>query len=366
MINPLNKDLVYRLICCYNKRMKMQTTLGERYFIYILLAAVSVLTLAIFWPFLTVVILAVAFSVILSPFYEWIKKHITKNISWLASILTIFLFFMVLCIPFFFIGKAVFSQIQDAYTYIVSSGSTSHFIQKIDLSINKIIPEGFTFDTYGKITEIALNLSNNITSFFASTFKTIFLFILMILSIFYLLKDGEHWKKNLLLLLPLSEENSHQIIETMKAAINRIFKGSFFIAIVQGLIMGIGLTIFGVPNAAIWGVVAGISSFIPTIGTSIVSVPAILYLFFTVGTLPAIGMAIWAMAMVGAIDDILSPYVISRNTNVSSLFILFSILGGISLMGPVGIFIGPLVISLLYSLVSIYKKESATQQETLN
>ncbi|MDD3662316.1 MAG: AI-2E family transporter [Candidatus Pacebacteria bacterium] len=346
--------------------MKTQTTLGERYFIYILLATVSVLTLAIFWPFLTVVVLAIAFSVILSPIYVWIKKKITKNISWLASILTLLLFFIVLCVPFFFVGKAVFSQAQDAYSYIINSGSTSNFIQKIDISINKMMPEGFTFDTYGKITELASNLSRNITIFFASTFKTIFLFILMILSIFYLLKDGEHWKKNLLLLIPLSEENAHQIIDTMKSAINRIFKGSFFIAIVQGLIMGIGLTIFGVPNAAIWGVVAGISSFVPTIGTSIVSVPAILYLFFMTGPLYAIGMTLWSMAMVGAIDDILSPYVISRNTNISSLFILFSILGGISLMGPVGIFIGPLIISLLYSLVSIYKKETAIQPTTSN
>lgn len=334
----------------------MQTTSGEKYFIYILLAIVSILVIAIFWPFITVVILSVAFAVVLTPIYKWIKKHLIKKASWLASLITITIFFIVLCIPVFFVGKAVFTQVQNAYHHIIESGNTNTFIQTVDTSINKIMPEGFHFDTYEKITALASTLTNNIANFFASTFKTIIMFVLMILTIFYLLKDGEHWKKNLLLLIPLSESNTHQILSTMKDAINRIFKGSFLIAIVQGFLMAIGLTIFGVPNAAVWGVVAGMASFIPTLGTSVVSIPAVLFLFFSGMHLQALGMLLWAFIMVGTIDNILSPYVISKDTDISSLFILFSILGGISLMGPVGLFIGPLVLSLLYSLVSIYKK----------
>jgi predicted PurR-regulated permease PerM len=65
------------------------------------------------------------------------------------------------------------------------------------------------------------------------------------------------------------------------------------------------------------------------------------------------------MVAVGTVDNILSPYIISKNTEVSSLFILLSILGGVMLIGPIGLFIGPLIISLLYSLVSIYKKENS-------
>jgi predicted PurR-regulated permease PerM len=335
----------------------MQSSINEKYFLYILLTIITILTLIIFWPFLTIVILAMAFAVILNPVYQWLKKNITKNISWLASLLTLFLFFILLCIPIFFIGKAIFVQTQNTYYNIITSGETNNLIQKIDESINKIMPEGFRFDTYEKIINLASSLTSNVASFFASILKVMIMFFLMILTIFYFLKDGEHWKKNILVLIPLSKENSHQIIQTMTSAINRIFKGSFFIAIVQGLLMGIGLTIFGVPNAAIWGFLAGMSSFIPTLGTSIVSVPAILYLFFFVNPLSALGMTIWAMLMVGTIDDILAPYVISRHSEISSLFILFSILGGISLMGLVGIFIGPLILSLLYSLVSIYKKE---------
>jgi predicted PurR-regulated permease PerM len=335
----------------------MQTISSEKHFLYALLIIVTVLTFAIFWPFLTTVVLAVAFAVVLTPVYRWINRHLTKNISWLASLITILLFLIVLCIPVFFVGKVVFNQIQGTYNNIVASGNTSSFVQTIDTSINKFIPDGFTFDTYGKITQLVSTLTNNIAGLFTSTFNTVMLFILMLLTIFYLLKDGAEWKRNLIVLCPISEKNTHEIIITMKEAINRIFKGSFLIAIIQGILMAVGLIIFGVPNAAIWGVVAGMASFIPTLGTSIVSVPAILFLFFSGMELQALGMLLWAVIMVGTIDNILSPYFISKDTKISSLFILFSILGGVSLMGPVGIFIGPLVLSLLYSLVSIYKKE---------
>lgn len=335
----------------------METIQGEKYFLYVLLVIVFVLTVAIFWPFLSMVVIAIAFTVVLNPIYNWINKHITKNISWLASTITILIFFIVLCVPLIFVGKVLFNQIQNAYQNIVASGGTNTLIHTIDSSINKVMPNGFAFDTYGKISELASTISNNIANFFASIFKTIMMLVLMFFTLFYLLKDGAHWKKSLLLLFPMSNENTTQILNTMEKATNRIFKGSFLIAIIQGVLMAVGLTIFGVPNAVIWAVVAAMASFIPTIGTSLVSVPAILFLFFTGMQLQALGFLIWSILIVGMVDNILSPYIISKNTSISSLFILFSILGGVSLMGPTGLFIGPLVLSLLYSLVTIYKKE---------
>lgn len=336
----------------------MKTASIEKYFLFILLSVTIVFALAIFYPFLTVVILSAAFAVVLHPVYMWIKNKITKGIPWIASLITVIIFIIALCAPLFFIGKTVFHQTQEAYSSITKTENTNTIIKRIDTSINKVMPSGFKFDTNAKITEIATYLTGNVANFFASTFKTIILFTLMVLTLFYLLKDGEHWRRNLILLCPLSEENTKEILEKLNSAINRILKGSFFIAIVQGILVSLGLAIFGVPNAAIWGVIAGIASFIPTLGTSVVSIPAILFLFATGMQIQALGLLIWSVVLVGLIDNLLTPYVISKNTEIPSLFILFSILGGISLMGPVGILIGPLAISLLYSLIAIYKKEA--------
>ncbi len=336
----------------------MKTASVEKYFLFILLSATIVFTLAIFYPFLTVVILSAAFAVILHPLYVWIKKRITKGISWVASLITVIIFVIALCGPIFFIGKAVFNQTQRAYNSISETQNTNTIVQKIDTSINKVMPSGFKFDTNAKIKDIAGYLASNIAGFFASTFQIVILFVLMILTLFYLLKDGDHWKQNFISLSPLSEENTKEILHKLKLAINRILKGSFFIAIVQGILVSIGLSLFGINNSAIWGVVAGIASFIPTLGTSVVTIPAILFLFFSGMHIQALGLLIWSAVLVGLIDNTLTPYVISKNTDIPSLFILFSILGGISLMGPVGLLIGPLALSLLYSLISIYRKEA--------
>jgi predicted PurR-regulated permease PerM len=335
----------------------MHTSSIEKYFLFALLAIVLVFTLAIFYPFLSMFILAAAFAVVLTPLYNWIKLHITKGIAWLASLMTIIIFLLVLCVPLFFVGTMVFNQTQDLYHSIIVNGNSSTFVQSIDTSINRLMPEGFTFDTHAKITQLVSVLSNNITGFFTSTFRTIATFILMILALFYLLKDGAEWRKNMTRILPLSDNNINEILSKLSLTINRILKGSFFIAIVQGILTGIGFALFGVPNPALWGVVAGMASFVPTVGTSLVSVPAMLFLYFTGMEAQALGLLLWSILLVGTIDNLLAPYVISKNTEIPSLFILFSILGGISLLGPVGLLIGPLALSLLYSLIAIYKKE---------
>lgn len=335
----------------------METTRTEKYFLFALLSITIVLTLLILYPFLAMLVLASAFAVVLNPIYLWIKKHLTFNISWLASILTVIIFILCLCVPLFFVGKTIFSQTQNLYYNLINSGTSNNFLNSINSSVNNWLPAGFNFDIHSKATALMSSLSNNLANFFKSTINSILMFILMVFTMFYLLKDGEKWKKGFITLFPLKDSETNEILNNLKKSINRIFKGSFIIAIAQGVLAWGGFMFFGVPNAIIWAVVAGIASFIPTIGTSIVSIPAILFLFFTGMELQALGLLLWSLLLIGTIDNILNPYIISRDTEIPSLFILFSILGGISLIGPLGILIGPLILSLLYSLISIYKKD---------
>lgn len=335
----------------------MKITSTEKHFLFILLLITIIFILLIFYPFLAMLVLAVSFAVVLNPLYLWIKKHLVKDIASLASILTVIIFLIGLCVPLFFVGKEVFYQTQSIYYNVVDSGNSGRFLDSINSSINNILPIGFSFDINSKIAEIMSSLTNNIAQLFSSTLNSIIMFVLMIFALFYLLKDGDKWKAGFIKIFPLSNDNTNEILDNLKGSINRILKGSFIIAIAQAILAWVGFSIFGVPNAILWAVVAGIASFIPNLGTSIVSVPAILYLFFTGMQLPALGLLIWSILLIGMIDNLLAPYIISKDTEIPSLFVLFAILGGVSLIGPLGILIGPLVLSLLYSLISIYKKD---------
>jgi len=334
-----------------------KTSQVEKKFLYALLGIVILITLAIFYPFLSVLVLAGTFAIGLSPACLWIKKNITRDNQGIASAITVILFLVLLCIPLFFVGTTIFNQIQSIYYSIVVNGDTSTVVQIIDKTINNILPAGFSFDTHEKIIQLFSFLSSNITGFFTYTFNTIIMFILTISATFYLLKDGRKWKQNIIKLSPLSENNTEELVSNVKNSTNRILKGTLFMALVQGILSWIGFMIFGVPNPALWGVISGLATLVPVVGTSLVVYPVVLFLYLAGMHIQALGLLLWAFILVGIIDNILPPYFIAKGSEMSSLFILFSIIGGISLMGPIGIITGPLILSLLYSLIGIYKKE---------
>ena len=160
----------------------------------------------------------------------------------------------------------------------------------------------------------------------------------MLLAIFYFLKDGIRWKKILIILSPLSDTDDRKIIDRLKKSVNGVMRGYLLISVIQGLLMSFGLWLFGVPNAALWGVVAAVASLIPMIGTAFVSVPAIIFLFITGNIASAFGLLVWSLAVVSSIDNLLNPIVISNKINIHPLFVLFFSIRGISLLGPCGCF----------------------------
>lgn len=333
----------------------MQTKVVERYFFFGFLLIIFIFTFFIFRPFWIVLVLGASLSVMLYPIYKWFKKM--KLPDWLASTLTLLFFIIVLCIPFLSIGSLVFNQSQDIYHSVVNNGNTGTFINSLGNEINNILPSGIVFNINEQISSLISLFVNNITNIFSATISAFFSFILVLLSTFYFLKDGEKWKKELLKLSPLSDVDDQKIVTKLSKTINGVMNGTLLIALIQGLLIGIGFTIFGVPNGALFGVVAAIASLIPSIGTALVSVPAIIFLFAIGHTVPAIGLLIWSIFIVGTIDNFLAPYVIGNKINIPPFLILFSVLGGISLLGPVGVLIGPLTVSLLYTLISIYRNE---------
>ncbi|MFA5841021.1 MAG: AI-2E family transporter [Candidatus Paceibacterota bacterium] len=333
----------------------MQPKIIEKYFFFGLLAATFIFTFLIFQPFWIVLVLGVSFSIMLYPVYQWLsRKHLP---SWLAALITLTLFILVLCLPLFGVITIVFNQSQDLYYSIANNGNTFPLISSIGNKINHFLPNGIYFDINEKVSGFISFLTNNLANIFSATLSVLFSFVLMLLTIFYFLKDGEMWRKALLKFSPLSDSDDEKIIGRLSQTINEVMKGTLFIAIIQGILMSIGLTIFGVQNAAIWGVVAAITSLIPSVGTAMVSVPAIIFLFMTGHIVPAFGLTIWSTIVVGTIDNFLTPYIIGNKIKIPPFLILFSVLGGIALLGPVGILIGPLAVSLLYTLTEIYQSE---------
>lgn len=333
----------------------MQNKVMERYFFYALLLGTFAFTFFIFRPFWAVLVLGICFAIVLQPIYQKLQKYKLPN--WLASAVTVLIFLILVCGPLLSVGILIFNQSQDVYQSVTASGNIEPYVARFNDSVESLLPPNMEFDIGQKVSEMATTLSSGVAKIFATTVSAFFSFLLMLLVIFYILKDGHKWKKALIVLSPLTDKDDEKIISRLSVAVNGVIKGYLLVALIQGTLMGFGLWMFGVPNPALWGVLAAIASMIPTIGTALVSVPAIIYLLIAGSTVQAVGLLFWAALAVGMVDNFLSPIIVGGKINIPSLVILFSVLGGISVLGPMGILVGPLAVSLLYTLISIYRHE---------
>ena len=177
---------------------------------------------------------------------------------------------------------------------------------------------------------------------------------MFLISLFYFLRDGKSFTQYLKILSPLSDRQDEKILSRLFVAVNSVIKGALSIALIQGFLTGIGFWIFGVPNPVLWGSTAAIAALVPNIGTALVLVPAIGFLYLNGEVAQAIGLGIWSITAVGLIDNILGPYLINRGVKIHPLLILLSVIGGLGLFGPVGFLLGPLIISLLFALIDIH------------
>lgn len=333
----------------------MDTKISPKYFFFTLLILSLSFSIFIFRPFLTVIILSASLALVFSPVYTWLQYKMTWQSGWLSSILTILLFVIILCGPLFFVGKLLFQQSTDLYQSLTSTYDSNEFLENLEVKIASFLPENVDIDLKQRLADFVATISEDIGKIFSSTLSTIFSFFLIILSMFYFLKDGNRWKRAIIFLSPLPDTYDKKVIERLKNAVNGIIFGYLFIGFAQGALLGVGLAIFGVPNAVLFGVIAAIASLVPMLGTGLVAIPVILFLFATGDTGSAIGLSIWAGVIVGASDEVLRPFVIGKKLNIPPMLILFAVLGGIALMGPIGVLIGPLTLSLLHALVSIYR-----------
>lgn len=326
----------------------------KKYFFVVLLIVSLTFGVLLFWPFLTLLILSIIFAVVFSPIHEFFLRKVKKR--GIASFLTVAVFLLVLCVPLFFGGMIIFNQAQNIYAGIQDGDYFNSLIQTLNNFIERFIP-GANIDLKGSLIEGFSRFTTGLGNILTATAQTVFSFILFVLSMYYFLKDGAHWRNVIQESIPLAKESSEKIVDQFKRSFNGIIKGYLFVGLIQGLLTAIGLWIFGVPNALLWGCLAAIASVVPTVGPAIVPVPAILFLFATGQMGAAIGFSLWSILVVGGVDNVINPYFVGRSVNIHPLTALFSILGGIILMGPVGIVIGPLIIGFIHTLIGLTKTE---------
>jgi predicted PurR-regulated permease PerM len=335
----------------------MDSNTMESKFVLIALLAMVAVVFFMVQPYLALLVLAVILAVIFEPLHVRLLKQLRSPS--LAAFLTTLVVLALVLLPLLLFGYQLIQESAGLYGYLANRADGNGLAQAINRvqTWAQTIAPGFEIDTADIILFIRNSLGtllSNVGFIFAGFARLVIGFVLLLLVFFYLVRDGRMLKEHLIKLSPLSNKHERVIIDTLGQAIRSVVHGSLVIALIQGLVAGIGFTLFGVPNPALWASVLIIASFVPTIGTALVQAPVIAYTYLTGHLDAAIGLTVWAVLVVGLVDNFLRPQLVARGTGLHPLVMLFAILGGVTLFGPIGLLIGPIIMALMLALVKIW------------
>jgi len=179
---------------------------------------------------------------------------------------------------------------------------------------------------------------------------TIVSFVLMLFVLFFVLRDGPVLAQQVVRVLPIEARLRGRLWQHLIDVTRAVFMGIGLTALVQGVLLGIGFAIAGVPSPLVFGVLGALFALVPVVGTAIVWVPATLWLLSQGQTGHAIFLAAWGVLAVGSVDNFLRPILISGRVEVPTLAVFIGVMGGLSAFGFVGLFLGPIVLGLLVAL----------------
>jgi len=327
------------------------------YYLLALITGAILIVFFIFRPFLYALIIAMVFTVVFQPVHKRALR-ITREREGAAALITAVIIVIIILVPVILLGMQIFNEAQLLYVSITEGGGKDNLLntaRKLVIHIQRSLPAQIkfsaNFDQYLKQgLDWMVRHLGDIFSNFAKILLDLFIFLT---ALYYLLKDGERLKKTFVGLSPLADADDEKIFNTIESAINSVIKGNLTVAVIQGALTAAGFAVFGVPNAVLWGSVTVIAALIPGVGTSLVLIPAILFLFLSGKFLSGFGLLAWGAGAVGLIDNFLGPKLVGRGMQMHPFIILLAVLGGIGFFGPMGFLLGPLTMSLLFAFLEI-------------
>lgn len=341
---------------------------GRRFrnaFVLLLVAAITLLALAISWPFLKPLLLGAMLAGLSHPLYRWFCR-IFKGRTSLASFATIMILVLLAVGPLGAFAGLVIAQALEVSEKAIpwaqqqfgpSSGFDVHewIVSRFPMLASYVPDQQTIVEHLGQAAKSAggvlVGAASRMTAGTATFLLNAFV---MLYAMFFFLRDGRAILEKVFYYIPLRHEDELQMMDRFASVTRATIKGTVIIGIVQGTLAGLSLWAAGINGAAFWGTIMVILSVIPGVGSALVWVPAVIYLYATDQFLAATLVFAWCAAVVGTIDNVLRPTLVGKDAKMPDLLILIGTLGGLFLFGPIGFIAGPLVFGLFLTVWEIY------------
>ncbi len=320
--------------------------------VMVIILLLAVVTIIIVKPILISVLWGLIISYILYPIYlPMLKKLKNKN---LTAGLVVFLLAVIIFLPLWIFFPTIVKQVSSAY----------EFFQQVDIFaiLEKLTPAslesskdlGVIINTF--ISKVAGLIFSQLEALFLNFTEILLQTVVILLVLFFSLRDQELLRDYVKRLSPFSKPLEKRLENKFYEITSSVLYGQVLVGILQGILTGIGLYLFGVPKALLLMFLTTLLAILPLIGAWLVWFPAAVYLLAIGKTGAGIGLLIYGVILISLVDNVVRTYIISKKSNVSAALIFIGMIGGLFAFGLIGIILGPLILSYFLILLELFKE----------
>ncbi len=353
----------------------------KSFFFLGLLIILGMLMFQLFVPFLAIIVISLVLVELFYPVYTHIYKLLGHKVT--ASIISTLATLLLVIIPLIIIFLLAFSEIttllsslpameQDGAVLGETTTTTNNLVIIEDLlaphieSINRTLADLNILDASGNLVQIHIG---DVFSFAVSYIKdaffpfaqsvistgvnALFYLFLIIISLVYLFIEYDRIPEYFSKISPLDNRFDKLLVTKFKDTTRAVIKGNFIVAIAQASAVSLVLGLMGVGAPVLLWLIMVILSLVP-IGSGLVWFPIGLFMIANGQSLEGIGLIVYSGIIINVIDALLRPVLMRDGTNLHPLIILFSVLGGIAVFGPIGVLYGPIISVFFTSLMGVY------------
>jgi len=356
----------------------MDRTLFNTLLAYTFTLFMLYLLFTILSPFLAVLVWAGAIGIISYPLYEKLLKRCHgREIT--AALLMTTAVVLALIVPLVGLILTLSREAALAYQYLESAnaGSSGSAINNILqhpaitpwLERIKALTSLLNLDLDAMLLPAAkkgiaymLNYSTGVVKNFLGVLVKL---VLMVITLFFIYKDGMHFLRRFWLVVALKESLRATIVATTTRVLGAVMYGVVLTCLVQGTLGGLGFWIAGLPSPLLFGTLMAICAPIPFIGTALIWLPGALFLLTQGKILHGVLLITWGVLVVSSIDNVIRPLFISGRAKLPILVIALGVLGGFLAFGLSGIVAGPVILALFLVFFEVYREKLVITEDTL-
>ena len=314
-------------------------------------------------PFFAPIAWALFIAFLIYPLHRGLTRRLGGRAALSAALLALLVFFLVMG-PLTALGAAFAAQAAELAKYVQQLVQEHKPESASDLAEMPYVGPAIAWlqDTVGlslgqirswaaQAAQVVLKGAAGLgRAAFLGALSTVVAFVLMMFILFFAIRDGHRWMETARELVPMSPPERRRLFEHLGGVTRAMVYGTGVTALVQGALVGIGFAIVGLPSPVVFGVLAALAALVPMAGTPVVWVPAAIVLATQGRWGATLFMVLWGGFTI-TIDNFLRPWLVSGRAQIGALTVFIGVLGGVSAFGPIGIFMGPLVLALAIALM---------------